>query len=689
MHVRFALIIGSLLAISFPVSAADEVVARPLQFNRFVKQQAAALRQDDKPPPSMDEWQHRRAALKTHLAAAWGDFPEQPCDLQPQKLGEFQREGYRVEKLIFQTRPGVWMTANAYVPDMEGRLPAILHVHGHWSGAKQDPVVQSRCIASAKLGYFVLSVDAFGAGERGLGKKLGEYHGEMVGATLFPIGLPLSGIQVYENMRAVDYLQTRPEVDPNRIGITGASGGGNQTMYAGAFDERFRCVVPTCSVGNYQAYLSAACCMCEVVPGALKFTEEGDVLGLAAHRGVMVTSATMDGYQFSVDQARKSFSRLESIVGLYKDASARHTIIDSGHAYNQPMREAMLGWMAKHLKGEGDGEPIPEPIIQTEDPELLRCFPDDSRPDDFVTLPKFAAAEARRLLETYVVAKTLDEAAAQRQHGLTSLDDVLGEMPTRTPLNVKSELDAEQKVETLTFDPEPGLSLILKRNIVKDPARTAIILDLDGGADAVMMGRLAPHLTAAGWMVVAPDLRATGSFAVKNDQIGRAPDHNSAEWSLWIGRPLLGQWAWDVQRVLDALQEKDGKLSAHITVVGMRTAGMVALCAGALDERISRVVTMNSLATYVTEVPYVGQRLGLMAPAIVRDVGDVAQLAALIAPRPVLIAGGVHGSARPIGTAELRELFRFTEQTYELHVTEGDSPFQIVMPDDVTDILTK
>ena len=85
-------------------------------------------------------------------------------------------------------------------------------------------------------------------------------------------------------MRAVDYLRTRPEVDGDQIGITGASGGGNQTMYAGAWDERLKAVVPVCSVGNYQAYLGTACCMCEVVPGALTFTEEWAVLGLIAPR---------------------------------------------------------------------------------------------------------------------------------------------------------------------------------------------------------------------------------------------------------------------------------------------------------------------------------------------------------------------------------------------------------------------
>lgn len=186
------------------------------------------------------------------------------------------------------------------------RLPAVLCVHGHWQGAKQDPHVQARCAGLATLGFFVLAVDAFGAGERGIGKALGEYHGEMTAATLFPVGRPLSGIQVCENMRAVDYLISRPEVDPEKLGITGASGGGNQSMYAGAWDERFKAVVPVCSVGTYRAYLGAACCMCEVVPGAIKFTEESGVLALVAPRALMVISATQDAFQFSVGEARKS-----------------------------------------------------------------------------------------------------------------------------------------------------------------------------------------------------------------------------------------------------------------------------------------------------------------------------------------------------------------------------------------------
>ncbi|MGE3410114.1 MAG: alpha/beta hydrolase family protein, partial [Pirellulales bacterium] len=276
-------------------------------FLKFVHQQAEELRKEHTAAPeSKEAWEAARAEIRRQLLSAWGGFPSEPCPLDVQKLGDLDRDGYRIEKLMFQTRPGIWMTAHAYVPKGEGKFPAVLNVHGHWREAKQSPQVQARCLGLVKLGFLVLAVDAFGAGERAVGEALGEYHGEMTAATLWPVGLPLSGLQVYENMRAVDYLQSRPDVDAANIGITGASGGGNQSMYAGAWDERLKAVVPVCSVGTYDAYLGAACCMCEVVPGALRFSGEGDILGLVAPRGLMVISATRDAFQFSVGEARKS-----------------------------------------------------------------------------------------------------------------------------------------------------------------------------------------------------------------------------------------------------------------------------------------------------------------------------------------------------------------------------------------------
>jgi dienelactone hydrolase len=320
--------------------------------------------------------------VRKKLLESWGGFPEVPCDLAPRKLDELDRDGYKLEKLLIQTFPGVWMTAHAYVPKKAGKLPAVLCVHGHWKEAKQSPQVQARCIGLAKHGFFVLAVDAFGAGERGVGEALGEYHGEMTAGTLFPIGRPLSGIQVYENMRAVDYLQSRPEVDPDKLGITGASGGGNQTMYAGAWDTRFKAVVPVCSVGTYNAYLGAACCMCEVVPGAASYCCEGEILGLCAPRGLMLFNATQDANQFSVKEARKSLAVAQTFFDLNEaPAALQQTVFDWKHDYSQAMRERMYGWMTLKLKGEGDGSPLPDPEMKLEDPESIRCYPGDSRPD--------------------------------------------------------------------------------------------------------------------------------------------------------------------------------------------------------------------------------------------------------------------------------------------------------------------
>lgn len=648
-----------------------EPTASQATYLEFVRSQADALRAGDKPPESRDQWQARKDAIREGLSAAWGGFPAEACPLEPKVLGTLDRDGYRVEKVVFQTRAGLRMTANAYVPDGPGKHPAILAVHGHWNGAKQDPVVQARCIGAAKLGFFVLAVDAFGAGERGVGKALGEYHGAMTGATLLPVGLPLSGIQVYENMRAVDYLRTRPEVDGERIGITGASGGGNQSMYAGAWDERFKAVVPVCSVGNYRAYLGAACCICELVPDALRVADEWGVLGLTAPRGLMFVNATQDAPQFSVEAAKQTLEPLEQVYQLFgKPGHVRHAIFESKHDYNQAMREAMYGWMTLHLKGEGEGAPIAEPAIQTEDPETLRCYPGESRPDDWVTLPRFAAAEGRKLVAAKPLPTTREgwrtEAEARRK---ALVETVFGGFPTVPPIAPSSALLGGIKV--LTFESEPGVSLGARTVSGKEAVPLVIVIDLDG-AESADAGALTKAIDHAGWRSLSVDLRATGRQAVPGDKIGQAPDHNSAEWAIWIGRPLLGQWVFDIRRVIDAIEKTEQGLPADVILIGKGAGGLVALCAGAVDPRVTKVAAVGTLASYITEEPYVGQRLGVMAPGILREVGDVAHLAALNAPKRVVIAGGVAGNGKALSAEALRDTYQPAAEVGKLLDAQGE-----------------
>ncbi len=650
------------LLVAAPAARAD--------YHDFVHAQAAALRAGDRPPTSPAEWDARAKRLRADLTAAWGGFLAEKCPLDPQEHGALVRDGYTVKKVSFQTRPGVRMPANLYLPAGAGKRAAILMVHGHWKGAKQDPVVQSRCIGAAKLGFVVLCVDAFGAGERAVGTALGEYHGDTTAATLFPVGLPLSGLQVYENMRAVDYLQSLPQVDGAKIGVTGASGGGNQTMYAGAMDERFGAVVPVCSVGNYQAYLGAACCMCEVVPGALTFTEEGAVLGLVAPRALMVVSATKDAHQFSVTEAKRSLAFAQPVFDVFrKKTSVRHAVFDSGHDYSKAMREEMYGWMALHLRGEGDGTPIPEPAFKTEDPEALRCWPGDTRPKDYVTIPRFAAAEAKKLLAAMDVPDAKENwrtwADARRK---TLVGKTLGGFPKRGDRVTFLHGPADKDVP---FFPEGGATAVGYPSVPLAPREVAkkrlvVVVSLDGERREPDFPLLkAMNDGRARVVTLAP--RGTGRDAQRNDRVGRAPDHNTAEWGLWVGRPLLGQWAYDVTRLLDLIDQEADKLPPEVVVVGEGPAGLVALAAAAADPRITKAAALGSLASWVTDVPYQNQRLGTFAPGILRDVGDVAHLAALAAPRRVVIGGGVGPTGAPLPTEQVRALHQPARPIWEGH----------------------
>jgi dienelactone hydrolase/pimeloyl-ACP methyl ester carboxylesterase len=668
---------------------ADTVLAKPdpEALNDLIRAQGLALHAKDQPPATRKAWEERRSKLRAAMFTAMGPFPEKPCPLETKTIGVLKRQGYRIEKLIFQSRPDVWVTASAYVPvPARGRLPAVLVVHGHWAGARRDPVVQARCLGLVKLGFVVLAVDAFGAGERYTTPALGTYHGALYGNTLWPAGQTLLGMQVYDNRRAVDYLRGRPEVDGSRLGITGASGGGNQTMYAGALDERFQAVVPVCSVGTYQAYLHAACCVCEVLPGGLRLAEEGDVLALVAPRALMVVNATQDGFQFSVGEAKKSLARARAVFKLYagdgkiKDVEdrLRHAIFESPHAYNQEMREAMYGWMTRWLKNEGTGKPIPEPKHEVEKPDDLRCFADKTRPKGFLFPPSFAAREGQALIAKIHAAK-LDHVEAWEStavHMRSQLrKEILGDFPTPPKPNAKLGTPSTKdniRTTPLVIYPEPKLPVpaLVRYKPVKGRVPACILLHLGGKAEA-LKHPLAAALLEKNYSVIAPDLRGIGETRPAHDAIVGAPDHNSAEHGLWIGRPLLGQWVFDVQCLLDWMGWQPGLDKSRFAVVGLGQAGIVALCAsGLFDDRITSTAAIGMPVTYITEEAYgPGTYMGLLAPGILR-VGDIPHLAALAAPRKLLLAEGVSPQGQKISEKEMVRAFAFTRTMYKLNKSE-------------------
>jgi dienelactone hydrolase len=669
----------------------------PDVFDNFIRAQALAWHVRDDPPVNRKAWEDRRQQLRAAIFRAMGPFPDRPCPLEPKILGDLKRVGYRIEKLIFQSRQDIWVTANAYIPEPTvGKVPGVLVVHGHWPWARRDPVVQARCLGLVKSGFFALAVDAFGAGERFPEAGKATYHGALFGSTLWPIGQTLLGMQVYDNRRAVDYLQQRPEVDAGRLGITGASGGGNQSMYAGALDERFRAIVPVCSVGTFQAYLRAACCVCEVLPGALRFAEEGDVLALTAPRSLLVISATKDAFQFSVGEATKSVARAKKVYQLFgADERLRHAVFESPHDYNLAMRETMYGWMTRWLKNEGDGKPVPEPTLQIEKVDDLTCLSLQARPKEFLFPPSYAAREATALLAPFLQhppdhREDWESTAGHIRSQLRK--QVLGDLPD-TP-NPSAELGKMQtagafKTTPMIVYPEPGIPvpalLKFKTQVGGAKQSVCVLLHLDGKTEA-LKHPLAEALLGRNCLVIAPDLRATGDTKPAKDSVGQAADHNSAEHALWIGRPLLGQWLVDIRYLLDWLAFQPGLDRRHFLVAGLGHAGVVALlAAGLLDNRITATIVVGGPTTLVTDSAYGPKmRMGLLAPGLLR-LADIPQLAALAAPRRLIIADGLSPQDRNLRSREIEHAFAFTKRVYQVLKAENRL---IVTEDPRFDLLT-
>jgi len=661
-------------------------------FGEFVSRAVPSARGPIAPPATSEGWDRRLAAVAEGLRGSLGLASAPDCDLEAEVLGVVERADYVIERLTFQSRPGVRVTANLYRPrKVEGRLPAVLSVHGHWKWARIDPTVQARCIGLARLGYVCLCVDAFGAGERAVAPAPGTYHGGPAGASLWAAGVPLIGLQVHDNRRAVDYLTSRPEVDPGRLAITGASGGGNQSLYAGALDDRLKVVAPVCGVGTLEAYLKAACCVCEVNPGGLTYATTGDLLAMMAPRALLVVSASQDAPQFSAGEAAKSLDYARPrFQALGAADRVRHVVIESGHDYNRPMREALYGWLDRWLRDRGDGGPVQEPDIEPEDPALLRCYPDAaSRPPAVVSIPEFYRRESLARLASLPPLPDHRQAWEAEAVSIRArlAAEVLGGLPVDPPRRPEVRFDAGSGAWSVELESEPGIrlsGLLVPPDLgtVAGPARGLVILAGEEVVGAESARDLGAEWTRKGYATCSVELRALGRLKPETSPVSGAVDHNEAEWGVWIGRPLLGQWAFDLLRWIEALGGLLDEPQRHLAMLGGRVplslhargaAGTAALVASAYTDRLDRVQVERSLVRMVgpETTSWEGVRMGLIAPNLLKF-GDFGRIAALSAPRRLEVVEGLGADSEPLEAEALRVAFEPARRAYALFQA-GDS----------------
>ena len=535
-------------------------------------------------PNTLEGWKKHKEALRKQIWKSCGGKYDPSLDLNYTVTKTIDCDGYKVLCIHYQARPGIVVTGNLYVPDGDGPFPAVLNVHGHWAQGRLAARVQSRGHSLAKNGYVCLSVDAWGAGERSDVHGEFVYHGGLRGGSLIPLGETLLGDQIVDNMRGVDLLCSLPFVDSERLGVTGASGGGNQTMWVAAMDDRLKAAMPVVSVGTFESYIMNANCICECLPYGLTFTEESGILALTAPRALKLCNALQDSNPaFFVPEMLRSYTQAREIYRLYgKETEFSYQAFPLTHGYWPEVREAMLGFFDLHLKGIGHGEPRTEIPFETLPEEELMVFEKGKRPAEVMSVVDYLRKRATEAKTREVTPADLRE----RQNELAAMFNL--SRPSVKESWVLGEQE-DWKLWTLRGDDGRIVPLVMRKG--NSPDGKVAILAAPGGKAELADTALLEKCLADCSCVILFDAMATGENG--NDRPNRVADfHNITRSLLWLGRSLFGEWANDFRLVADfALRN----LGARLLLLGGLGEMGVAACLAAACPGQTAPVTVRAL----------------------------------------------------------------------------------------------
>lgn len=470
-----------------------------------------------------------RPELRRRLERALG-HKQMPWPPKPQGrvVGTVRRSGYRIEKVVFDSLPGVPVPGHLYLPEGAGtRVPAILFYNGHWyEASKTLPDHQTFAIHMARSGFAVFSFDPFGQGERGVSTR----DHRRVSSLL--VGISQQGFAEYETQCALEYLLSRREVDPKRIGMTGASGGGYNTWITASLDDRIRVAVPVVGTSQFALQISFgrerdwyhAAEHCHFVPGLITFADNHELLAMAAPRPILVINSTTDpgfvaGTVIEYGLSLYAAYGVAGQFGYFNDPS-------SGHGYQLRKREAAYGWFLRYLMGRGDGSPAPEGSVDAVPPDAdeLRCFPDGKR-------------EAGPGMEAF----TRKLAARIRARGPAVPSVFFGSEPAKaaTPtLNGQSEQRLAIMVDEVTIP-----ALLLRS---AGTPKGLLVVVLDAGKDTLTGDAVVRRARERGWSVLGIDARGMGEL--RTEKRGWA-----AAVSLLAGDHFVWRQAGDLLSVVRAI----------------------------------------------------------------------------------------------------------------------------------------
>lgn len=570
-------------------------------FDREVSELEAACLDE----AALKTWKLQREHYRQQLLEMLGldPLPER-TDLHATITGTLDHAEFTVEKLHYQARPGLYVTANLYVPKkLDAPAPAILYVCGHSNQKKGDVSFgnktgyQHHGAWYARHGYVCLTIDTL---------QLGEIQGVHHGTYRYDRwwwnarGYTPAGVEAWSAVRAIDYLQTRPEVDGERIGIAGRSGGGAYSWWTAAIDERVKVAAPTAGITDLRNHVVVGYswsradgvveghCDCMFDVNTYRW-DYPMVAALVAPRPLLIENTDKDTI-FPLDGVMRTFMKVRSVYELYgaREKLGLH-IADGPHADTQRLRVGEFEWFERHLKGKKDAV-IDTPAEKLFDREQLRVFEPGKEPADAIN----AAAD-----ETFVnqasepiVPEDAKQWASMRDAWIQSLREksFAGWPATNEALDVKPAFEATRDgVRFSAYDFVSQGPVKLRLYVAQADAAKAITLRAVDDAGwrefvAVMGARFAeqlkdetlPAADAAGWATLKSALASGDAMAwVAPRGIGPTTWNHDANKRrhirrrfMLLGQTLDGMRVYDLRRAATALREIDGLRKLPLTLRG-------------------------------------------------------------------------------------------------------------------------
>jgi dienelactone hydrolase len=565
-------------------------------------------------------------SVQERVRQSFGPEPER-TPLNPRVAGVVERDTYRIEKIIFESRPSFPVTANLYIPtNRKLPLPGVVGSCGHSATGKAIEAYQSFAQGLARLGYVMLIFDPIGQGERlqyvdadlKPRRSIGVSEHLHAGNQQYLVGEFFGAWRAWDGIRALDYLLTRKEVDPNHVGITGNSGGGTMSTWLCGVERRWTMAAPACFVTtmrrNLENELPQDTEQCPPRAIALGL-DHADFLAAMAPKPVIILAKERD--YFDARGALEAFSRLKHLYTLLgKPENVAIHIGPTEHGYSQENREAMYRWFNR-VTGVSDA--TSEPSLTIEKDETLQCTPRgqvaEMKPR---TVFSFTQEKSRTLAAQrgQPSGESLRAAISKVLH----LSDVPEDPPDYRILRpVRSRNYPRRFATTYAVETEPGIQALVTRlsdvsHLSRPPQdpRPAILYVSHHSADAelrteplireLLGGTAGSSSSVAGDDVpfYACDLRGIGESrpdTCGSDQFLNpyGSDYFYSAHAIMLDRPYLGQKTFDLVRVLDWLRSF-GHRDIHLAAKGWGT--LPAAFAAVLKNRVKEVTLKQGLSSY-------------------------------------------------------------------------------------------